>query len=89
MKKSSFTMRVHDIFQLPDKTVFVGIIDAQVDFLGAASCTLLLDGLERARLRIEGETLFRPRERALWSRERLELTKDEWMGKVVVLRSDD
>jgi hypothetical protein len=89
MTKPSFVMRVQEIFQLPDKTVFVGTIDAQKDFLGPAACTLLIDDGERARLRIEGETLFSPRERALWSRQLLGLRRDEWMGKVVLLRSDE
>lgn len=89
MKKMPFVMQVHEIFQMSDKTVFVGSIDAEEDYLGESFCSLSIDGQHLVRVKIEGETLFGRTERALWSRERLALEGDAWRGKNVLLKSDD
>ncbi len=88
MSNAAFSMSVHEIFQLPDKTVFVGTITSQADFLGPARCVLEMGGRPEIVIWVEGETLVGPTHRGLWTRELLGLPKDSWAGKSVTLRSE-
>lgn len=72
-----FQMRLVDIFFLEDKTVFVGRLETEQSFLGPAACRLVINGVERARLDIEGESLFRPDLESVWTRERPDVSREE------------
>lgn len=76
-ERRSFRMRLDDIFFLEDKTVFVGRLETRESFLGPAACCLIVDGVERARVYIEGESLFRPDLESVWARERPDVSRDE------------
>ncbi len=77
MIATSFRMKLVDVFFLEDKTVFVGKLTSGEKFLGSARCRLVIDGVDRGSFGLEGESLFRPNLESVWTRERLELSRDE------------
>lgn len=77
MMTKAFRMKVTDMFFLEDKTVFVGLLETEAEFLGPGPCRLLIDGHERARFGLEGENLFRPDFQSVWTKEKVCLSRDE------------
>ncbi len=52
----SFEMRIADIFRFADgRTVFIGPIDSESKFVGPCLCELVVDGVHRSTIRLEGE----------------------------------
>lgn len=76
-KEGAFRLKVNDVFFMKDKIVFVGELETAAKFLGRTQCRLLIDGVERAQFEIEGESLFRPELQSVWTREGLDITRDE------------
>jgi hypothetical protein len=48
----------------------------------------MVDGHERARLSVEGESLFRPELQSVWTRESVPVTREEVLTKEVWLVSE-
>lgn len=57
-KNSRFEMQIVDLFQFRDgRAVFVGRISSSAPVIGACTCRLLVDGVERATIHVEGEMI--------------------------------
>jgi len=54
----TFRMRVSDVFRLSmGRTVFTGVIDGDLDLIKSCKCDLLIDGIKRETIDIEGEMI--------------------------------
>lgn len=61
ISQSTFEMLVSDVFHLSDgRTVFAGKVLSGPSRINKGSCTLLVNGEERASFQIEGEMQFTP-----------------------------
>jgi hypothetical protein len=55
---TAFEMKIVEMFRFSDgRTVFVGPIETDAQFLGACRCELVVDGVSRSVVSIEGEMM--------------------------------
>ena len=92
--QENFMLSVKDIFRFKNgQTVFVGLIEVGHDYIGPQTCELLVDGVRRQILRIEGEMIpdipERKNYRSLSSMEPINLVADELRLHNIVLQSID
>ena len=56
---TDFDLRICDIFRLSDqRTVIVGVIDDHPNRIGATDCRIVVDGVEKGTITINGEELL-------------------------------
>jgi hypothetical protein len=71
----SFRMRLHDLFRLGDKTIFTGLLEADERVISKVRCVIEIDGLEYARVDVEGEVYTGTSHRDLWTKSRVNLDR--------------
>ncbi len=93
-KQENFMLSVKDIFRFKNgQTVLAGPIGAGQNYIGPQTCELLVDGVRRQILRIEGEMIpnvpGRKNYRSLSLKEPVRLDANELRVHNVVLQSID
>jgi hypothetical protein len=90
MASTTFEMTVMDLFRFGDgRTVLVGPVVGPSDLVRPCDCQLLVEGVLRNVVRIEGEMLPAQKEvghRAFSTRDSISLTRDEASAVECLLR---
>lgn len=90
--REKFALNVKDVFRFKNgQTILVGPIETDQSFIGPQKCELLVDGVHRQILRIEGEMIpnvpDHKKYRSLSSKEPINLGADELEEHNVILQS--
>ena len=70
-----FKMKVQDIFIIDRKVIFAGDLEADEAQISSTDCKVLVDGVEVAQVKIEGEVMGTGH-RDLWTTSPVELKRE-------------
>jgi hypothetical protein len=87
-----FELQVKDVFHFQDgQKVLIGPVQLGPNYIKSQACELLVDGVRRQLLRIEGEMVARPQQeqgyRSVSTKETVKLATSEPRDHVCILRS--
>jgi hypothetical protein len=72
----TFRMKVNDVFQIGEKTIFAGELDTAAKVITNAECVLKVDGNQVGELHIQGEVHTGKPHRDLWTTSPIKLTRE-------------